>query len=474
MLLLSINQHVKLAKEQKLNMGVWYMELQRFNGRIEEADFLNFLMVDIAGNIRCVSLPHAYVTEKVLKEGIGFDASNYGYAKVNNSDMVAIPDMSTAFYEIRGEYKMLNVLCDVVSTERETFDQYPRNVIRNTQKFLRDSGIADTAKVLVELEYYAFEDVEYSSAPDHAGYRVVSSEGFGGGYEKAPRVDPHKAYHRMPPEDKYMDFRNETVHLMEILDIPVKYHHHEVAISQLEIELDFMDIAKAGDQVSLAKWIVKQVADEMGLCVTFMPKPLYKMPGNGMHVHQFLEKDNASIFPGTELFNLSKEGLSYTAGMLSHSLTGSLLAFGCPSTNSFRRLVHGYEAPVSATFAKGSRAAAVRIPGYVKKEETRVEYRTGDASANTYFFLSAMVLAGADGIIKNMDPVALGYQSQDAKAELTFPLNLNLVLDGLEKDHEYLDCVFPPKLIELWIKAKRAEAEYVYNAPTAQEYELYF
>ena len=160
--------------------------------------------------------------------------------------------------------------------------------------------------------------------------------------------------------------------------------------------------------------------------------------------------------------------------MLSHSLTGSLLAFGCPSTNSFRRLVHGYEAPVSATFAKGSRAAAVRIPGYVKKEETRVEYRTGDASANTYFFLSAMVLAGADGIIKNMDPVALGYQSQDAKAELTFPLNLNLVLDGLEKDHEYLDCVFPPKLIELWIKAKRAEAEYVYNAPTAQEYELYF
>lgn len=160
--------------------------------------------------------------------------------------------------------------------------------------------------------------------------------------------------------------------------------------------------------------------------------------------------------------------------MLSHSLTGSLLAFACPSTNSYRRLVHGYEAPVSATFAKGSRAAAVRIPGYVKKEETRVEYRTGDASCNLYFFLAAMVLAGADGIIRKMDPVALGYQSQDAKEELTFPLNLNAVLDGVEKDKEYLAPAFPEKLIELWTKAKRAEAEYIYNAPTPQEYELYF
>ncbi len=450
------------------------MELERFNGRIEEADFVNLLMVDIAGNVRSVALPHTYACEKILNEGIGFDASNYGYAKVSSSDMVAIPDMSTAFFEIRGDYKMLHILCDVTSTERETFDQYPRNVIRNTRKFLQDKGIADTAKVLVELEYYVFEDVEYSTGPDHAGYSVTSAEGFGEGYETGPRIGPHKAYHRMPPEDKYMDFRNETVHLMEIIGIPVKYHHHEVAISQLEIELDFMDIAKAGDQVSLAKWVIKQVAEEMGLYVTFMPKPLYKMPGSGMHVHQFLEKDGKSIFPGTKLFNLSEAGLSYTAGMLSHSLTGSLLAFACPSTNSYRRLVHGYEAPVSATFAKGSRAAAVRIPGYVKKEETRVEYRTGDASSNIYFFLSAMVLAGADGILNKADPVALGYQSQEAKDEYMFPLNLNTVLEGLEKDNEYLSPAFPSKLLELWIKAKRSEAEYIYNAPTAQEFELYF
>ena len=450
------------------------MQLERYNGRLEDADFVNLLMVDIYGNIRSVSLPRTYASEKVLNEGIGFDASNYGYAKVNNSDMVAIPDMTTAFFEIRGDYKMLHVLCDVVSTEREIFDQYPRNIVRKTKEFLKKEGVADNAKVLVELEYYVFEDVEYSTAEDHANYRVTSSEGMGEGFSVAPRVDPHKAYHRMPPEDKYMDFRNETVSLMEVVGIPVKYHHHEVAISQLEIELDFMDIDKAGDQVSLAKWIIKQVAEEMGLFVTFMPKPLYKMPGNGMHVHQFLENKGKSIFPGKALFNLSEAGLSYTAGILKHSLSGSLLAFACPSTNSYRRLVHGYEAPVSATFAKGSRAAAVRIPGYVGKKETRIEYRTGDASANIYFFLAAMVLAGADGMIKGLDPVALGYQSQDAKEELTFPLDLNSVLDGLEKDREYLAPVFPEKLIELWVKAKKAEAEYIYNAPTPQEYELYF
>jgi len=450
------------------------MQLERFTGSIEDVDFVNFLMVDIMGNIRSVSLPKAYASEKILKEGIGFDASNYGYAKVSDSDMVAIPDMSTAYCEVRGDYRMLDVLCDVVSTEREVFDQYPRNVIRKTQKFLRDKGIADTAKVLVELEYYVFEDVEYSTKTHHTFYRAASSEGLGEGYSTGPRIGLTKAYHRMPPEDRYMDFRNETVRLMEVLGIPVKYHHHEVAISQLEIELDFMDISRAGDLVSLAKWVIRQVADEAGLCVTFMPKPLYKMPGSGMHVHQFLEKGGRSIFPGAELFNLSSEGLSYIAGMLSHSLTGSLLAFACPSTNSYRRLVRGYEAPVSATFAKGSRAAAVRIPGYVLKDETRVEYRTGDASSNVYFFLSAMILAGADGILKKADPVALGYQSQEALDDKTFPLDLNTVLGGLAADNEYLAPAFPGKLIELWIKAKRAEAEYVYNAPTAQEYELYF
>ena len=293
------------------------MELSRFSGNIDDVDFVNLLMVDIAGNIRSVSLPHAYATKKVLADGVGFDASNYGYAKIENSDMIAIPDLSTAFVEARGGFKMLHVLCDVVSTEHETFDQYPRNVIRNTKKYLHDSGVADDAKMLVEIEHYVFEDVKYSTGLDHAGYSVVSSEGFGEGYSEAPRVGVQAAYQRMVPEDRYMDFRNQTVSLMEVLGIPVKYHHHEVAISQLEIELDFCAMEKAADNVALAKWIIRQVASEMGLCVTFMPKPLYKMAGNGLHVHQYLEKNGQSTFPGEALFNLSPDGLSYIAGQLS-------------------------------------------------------------------------------------------------------------------------------------------------------------
>ena len=154
------------------------MQLERFAWDLEDTDFVNLLMVDILGNIRSVSLPRAYASEKVLKEGIGFDASNYGYAKVSNSDMVAIPDMSTAFFEIRGDHRMLHVLCDVVSTEREKFDQYPRNIVKMTKEFLNKKGIADNAKVLVELEYYAFEDVEYSTGIDHSSYRVSNSSGW--------------------------------------------------------------------------------------------------------------------------------------------------------------------------------------------------------------------------------------------------------------------------------------------------------
>ena len=328
--------------------------------------------------------------------------------------------------------------------------------------------------MLVELEYYVFESVEYSTGLDHAGYAVGSSEGLGEEYSSVPRFAPHKGYHKLPPEDRYLDFRNRTVHLMEQAGIPVKYHHHEVGASQLEIELDFMDLVRAADSVCMAKWIIRTVAEEMGLFVTFMPKPLYKMPGSGMHVHQFLERGGKSLFPGSGLHGLSREALAYTAGLLEHSLSGSLLAFTNPSTNSYRRLVPGYEAPISATFAKGSRSAAVRIPGYLKSDEVRIEYRTGDASANIHYMLSAMVLAGIDGILRSADPVAAGFDSPEAKEDKVFPLNLFSVLEGLRKDNGYLAPAFPQKLLELWTKRKTEEAEYVYNAPTPQEYELYF
>ncbi|HRW23157.1 MAG TPA: glutamine synthetase beta-grasp domain-containing protein [Spirochaetia bacterium] len=450
------------------------MKLSKYSGDLSGIDYLSLLVIDINGAVRSVSLPRAYVSDKVLKGGIGFDASNFGYAQVHKSDMVAIPDLSTGFVEEKDGFRILHAFCDVWTTDGEPFDQYPRTVARKAMEALRSSGVGDDAKMLVELEFYAFDDARYSTTAGHSYYYVESAEGIGDDYADAPRFGISKGYHRLAPDDRYGQLRNEAVRAMEAAGIPVKYHHHEVAASQLEIELNFISLASAGDAVVLAKWIVRSVAEELGLFVTFMPKPMYKVAGSGMHVHQYVEKDGRSVFPGDGLYGLSQTGLAYTAGVLSHALSGSLLAWSNPSTNSYRRLVPGYEAPVSATFAQGSRAAAVRIPGYLKKGEARIEFRTGDATANTYYFLAAMLLAGLDGVSRGLDPVKLGYSSTKETPKNTFPTGLFHVLSGLRKDCAYLKAAFPAELIDSWIAMKQQEAEYVYNAPVPQEYELYF
>lgn len=450
------------------------MTLSSYTGDLSTIDYLSMLVVDIHGALRSVSLPRAYVSDKVLKNGIGFDASNFGYAQVHKSDMVAIPDLSTAFVEEKDGFRILHAFCDVWTTDGEPFDQYPRAVARKAADRLKATGIGDDAKMLVELEFYVFDEVSYATTTAHSYYFVASQEGIGDEYTDAPRFGLSKGYHRLHPDDKYGYLRNEAVKLMEAAGIPVKYHHHEVGAAQLEIELNFISLLAAADAVVLAKWIIKSVADELGLFVTFMPKPMYKIAGNGMHVHQFIEKGGKSVFPGDGLYGLSQTGLAYTAGVLSHALSGSLLAWSNPSTNSYRRLVPGYEAPVSATFAQASRAAAVRIPGYLKKGEARIEFRTGDATANTYYFLAAMLLAGLDGVERGLDPVKMGYAAAKETSKNTFPTGLFHVLAGLKKDNDYLRHAFPAELIEGWIAMKKQEAEYVYNAPVPQEYELYF
>ncbi|HRY73026.1 MAG TPA: glutamine synthetase beta-grasp domain-containing protein [Spirochaetia bacterium] len=450
------------------------MELSKYSGDLSTIDYLSLLVVDIQGNMRSVALPRSYVSDKVLKNGIGFDASNYGYAAVHKSDMVAVPDLSTGFVEEKDGFRTLHAFCDVQTTDGELFSQYPRTVAKKAVEQLRKSGVGDEAKMLVELEFYVFDEVRYSTTVDHSYYFVQSEEGFGPDHDDVPRAGLQKGYHRMAPDDKYTLLRNRAVQAMEAAGIPVKYHHHEVGTAQLEIELNFIALAQAADAVVVAKWILKNCADELGLSVTFMPKPMYKIAGSGMHVHQFVEKGGKSVFPGEGLYGLSEVGLSYTAGLLEHALSGSLLAFSNPSTNSFRRLVAGYEAPVSATFAQGSRAAAVRIPGYLKKGEARIEFRTGDATANTYYFLAAMLLAGLDGVQRKLDPVKKGFSTDKETPKNTFPTGLYHVLAGLQKDKAYLLPVFPEELISSWIGLKKKEAEYVYNAPVPQEYELYF
>lgn len=454
------------------------MDLAAFDGDLAKIDYVSFLVVDLAGQLRSVSLPRRYATDKILSKGIGFDASNFGYADVRRSDMVAVPDLATAFVERTEEFTILHVFCDVLTTDGEPFAHYPRTVARKALEQLRSTGLGDDAKMLVELEFYVFDEVSYSTTAGHSYYKVGSVEGIGVGHDDEPRFGLAKGYHRLAPDDRYGLLRNRAVRAMEGAGIPVKYHHHEVAASQLEIELDFLSIAKAGDAVVLAKWIIRSVAAELGLHVTFMPKPIYGLAGSGMHVHQFVEKGGKSVFPGEGLHGLSKEGLAWAAGILDHSLTGALLAWSNPSTNSYRRLVPGFEAPVAATLDRGSRAAAIRIPGYLRKGEARIEFRTGDATANVYFHLAAMLLAGLDGVGRKLDPVTLGYAAADEEGKTagsrSFPTGLFHVLSGLERDRAWLAPVFPKELIDAWITRKRKEAEYVYNAPVPQEYELYF
>jgi glutamine synthetase len=448
------------------------MELKKFDGNLDSIDIFNLLMLDIRGDLRLVTIPKEYLSDKVIKEGIGFDASNLGFAKVTDSDMVAIPDLSTGFIETADGGMALNCLCDVFTTDGESYMQYPRAVARKTGEYIEETGIADDARMLVELEFYLFSEVNYEIGNGHSFYRVQCPEGIGENYRTPPRFGIQQGYHRPPPQDRFYHFRNKVVATMGAIGIPVKYHHHEVAAGQLEIELDFMSLLNAADGVTLAKWIIKKTAAEEGLCVTFMPKPLYKTAGSGMHVHQYLEKDGRSLFPGDAQLNLTPLAHSYLCGILEHSLTGSLLALTNPSTNSYKRLVPGFEAPVNASFAKASRAAAIRIPGYLKGDDVRIEFRTGDATANIYYMLSAMVLAGLDGIQRGADPYKMEFDSTHKPK--SFPLNLNLTLNGLASDREYLAPAFPESLLDLWIRIKREEALYVYNAPTPQEYELYF
>ncbi len=448
------------------------MKLSVFNGRLDEVDYFDLMMLDIYGSIRSVTVPKGQISDQLLREGIGFDASNFGFADVSKSDMVAIPDMDTAFTEERPDGVVLHALCDVVAMDGGLFEAYPRFVIRKTMQHLRSQGLADDARFLMELEFHVFEDVNYATDYAHSYYRLQSAEGIGPDYYDLPRFNIHRGYHRPYPDDRYFDLRNKIVRSMSQVGIPVKYHHHEVGAAQLEVELDFLSAPEAADKVAIAKWIVRNVATANGLFVTFMPKPIDNSPGNGMHAHQYLVKDGRTIFAGDGACGLSPTALSYTAGLLAHSLTGSLLSFSNPSTNSYKRLVPGYEAPVRASFARASREAAVRIPGYLKKGEERIEFRTGDAMANCHYFLAAMLLAGLDGVGRRLDPEKEGFA--DPATAKRFPLNLNQVIEGLRQDQQYLHASFPAELIELWLRVKEDEAAHVYHAPTPEEYELYF
>ncbi len=451
-------------------------ELDRVLQLINEhhIEFIDLKTIDLVGRLHHITLPVREGTlECLMEQGVGFDGSSFGFAKVESSDMVQKPDLSTIQIDLFRDRPTLTCFTNVFLTDekRSHFPQDVRWVARHAEELLAKLGIADGTHWGPELEYYIFSNVEFDTRTSASYYKVDHAEEFF-----------QNAYHACSPFDLYDDYRDESCRLLEKAGIPVKYHHHEVGErGQQEIELLFQPLLQTADAITLAKYILFSQADEQGLEVTFMPKPMYQQAGSGLHVHQFLTSGGENIFfKEGEYANFSETGLYYIGGLLKHA--AALAAFTNPSTNSFKRLVPGFEAPVARTFSQANRSSCIRIPRYVyDKKETRLEYRPPDATANPYLMLAAMLMAGIDGIVNKIDPRKEGFGPFDGNAfdekSLQFlPRNLAEALDNLERDNGWLqrDGVFPESLISQWIKNKREEVHAIATMPHPFEYKMYF
>ncbi|MFW5799210.1 MAG: type I glutamate--ammonia ligase [Spirochaetota bacterium] len=453
---------------------VTYASIQeRIN--LHKIEYIDLKTIDLVGRLHHITIPVEQFRENILTEGIGFDGSSYGFLKVENSDMVQRPDLSTHMMDPFRKRPTMSFFVTVHLTDDER-TRYPHDVRyigEKAEQCLRNLEIADDAYWGPEYEFHIFGDAEYINEKTRVAYEIYPEE----------EMFQNNAYHCANPQDLYADFRDEACSYLEKAGIKVKYHHHEVGREgQQEIELMFTPLLKTADQAVITKYILFNLAKEWGLKITFMPKPIYKAAGNGWHLHQYLIKNNKNIFyKENEYANLSETARHYIGGVLKHAK--SLSALANPSTNSYKRLVRGFEAPVSITFGQANRTSAIRIPKYIADpEKTRMEYRPGDATANPYIYISAMLMAGIDGIVNKYDPEELGYGPYDKKNVEAgdnidyLPRSLGEALKNLEEDHDYLlrENVFDKKFIENWINKKQEEIDSIVNRPHPFEYEMYF
>jgi glutamine synthetase len=446
----------------------------------EGIEFIDLRAPDLVGRLRHITLPASRFTEECAKRGIGFDASNYGYCQVSGSDMVLVPDLETAYVEERDGERVLVLIGDVRDAKTgEPAALDPRRAVVRAEAYLKESGIADEVLVSPEFEFYVFDEAFFSSGKARVSFEIVPLEG--SLHRDRPEECPGRrsAYHAALPEDALFSLRNAMTREIEAAGIPVKYHHHEVGpFGQHEIELGFDRLARMADVTLIVKSLVRNVAAEAGLTATFLPKPLFGEAGSGLHLHQYLRKGGRNLFRAEA--GLSPLALAYVGGLLTHGK--SLMALTNPSTNSYRRLVPGFEAPVHFVFGAANRSAAVRVPTYAKGNDTRIELRTMDASSNPYLAYAAILQAGIDGIQRDLDAQRLGLGPvdtdlhQNGLLERTAPSTLEEALAALEKDHEYLLAggAFTEALIERWIEVKRKEAADVAARPHPREFELYY
>ena len=460
--------------------------------REQDIKMVDFKMVDINGQYRHVTIPAKNFSESTMKNGIGFDASNYGYAVVEKSDMVFIPDPDTAAVDPFCEIPTLSMTGNAMiidSPENRPLPQYPRNIVLAAEKYMQDQGIADTMLILPEFEFYLFDQVGWSVHPNSIGMSIDANQAhWNSDSDGMGLVIPkQKAYHVAKPYDPTYECRSEMCLHMKDAGIEINYHHPEVAASgQFEIEPQLGKMSHMADATMMIKYIIHNTALKYGKSATFMPKPIYGEAGSGMHVHMLLMKDGKPVFADDNGYALlSKEAHWFMGGLLKH--IASLCALTNPSTNSFKRLVPGFEAPVTVGYATSNRSAVIRIPAYAKAPELRrFELRNPDATCNPYFCYAAILMAGLDGVKNKIDPHENGWGpydfnlyhlSDEEKAKLHhLPTNLSDALDALEADHDYLTAggVFPEQLLKNFIAGKRKEVAELNKIPHPAEFDRYF
>ena len=472
-------------------MAVTMSEIRRM---IEEngIEMVDFKMVDIEGAFRHVTIPVSYFSEHVLEEGIGFDASNYGYAILEKSDMVFIPDLDTAFVDPFCGCPTLSMTGNAMIIDHPSnrpLAQYPRNIVRAAEQYMRDLGVADTMLILPEFEFYLFDQAGWDVKPNRVSAFVDADQAPWNTYGQGQGVVvPHQdAYHIAKPFDRTYECRSEMVKQIEAAGIPVKYHHPEVGASgQFEIEPMLGEMSFMADAAMLIKYIIHNTARKYGFTATFMPKPILGEAGSGMHVHMLLQKGGEPVFSDDSGYShLSETAHYFMGGLLKH--IDSLCAITNPSTNSFKRLVPGFEAPVTVGYATSNRSAVIRIPAYARTPaQRRFEIRNPDATCNPYFAFAAILMAGLDGIQNRIDPHREGWgpydfnlfslSDEEKKKFRGLPTRLEDALDALEADHAYLTAggVFPPELLEKHISGKRKECSMLSAIPHPAEFELYY
>jgi glutamine synthetase len=451
---------------------------------------LDLRFMDLPGLWQHFSARIDALTKESIEDGFGFDGSSIrGWQEINDSDMLVIPDLDSAFIDPFLEIPTIVIVCDIADPiTRSRYTRDPRTVAKKAETYLASTDIADTCYFGPEAEFFVFDDIRFDQTPNAGYYFVDSVEGqWNTGSPENPNLGykPRykEGYFPVPPTDSLQDMRSEMMLTMIDCGIKVEQHHHEVATGgQCEIDFTFSPLVSCADQLVLYKYIVKNTAIKHGKTVTFMPKPLFGDNGSGMHCHQSLWKGDTPLFAGSGYAGLSEDALYYIGGLLKHAR--SLIAFTNPTTNSFKRLVPGYEAPVNLAYSQRNRSASCRIPMYsTNPKSKRVEFRCPDPSCNPYLAFSAMMMAGLDGIQNRIDPgEPLDKNLYDldpqemAKVPQT-PGSLSEALDALQDDHEYLlkGDVFTEDLIETWIDYKRVnEVDAINQRPHPYEFALYY